>query len=159
MSDQRTLQALLRSDLNAFVEKATQTIDQSTPFLPNWHIEAITYHLELCGEGKIDRLITTQPPRSLKSICVSVAFPAWMLGHDPRRKFTCVSYSNEFAAELARQFRLVIDSDWYRELFPGMRPARDTAFELVTTKGGGRYGTSIGGTLTGRGACTRKSPL
>jgi hypothetical protein len=47
---------------------------------------------------------------------------------------------------------MVIDSDWYRALFPAMRPARDTGFELVTTAGGGRYATTVGGTLTGRGA-------
>ena len=33
-----------------------------------------------------------------------------------------------------------------------MRPARDSGLELVTTAGGGRYATSVGGTLTGRGA-------
>lgn len=33
-----------------------------------------------------------------------------------------------------------------------MRLARDSGTELVTTAGGGRYATSVGGTLTGRGA-------
>jgi predicted phage terminase large subunit-like protein len=63
-----------------------------------------------------------------------------------------VSYSNEFAAELHRQFRMVIDAPWYRALFPAMRPAKDSGTELVTTAGGSRYATSVGGTLTGRGA-------
>ena len=31
-------------------------------------------------------------------------------------------------------------------------PAKDSGAELVTTAGGGRYATSVGGTLTGRGA-------
>jgi predicted phage terminase large subunit-like protein len=44
------------------------------------------------------------------------------------------------------------DAPWYRALFPGMRPARDTGSELVTTAGGSRYATSVGGSLTGRGA-------
>ena len=56
------------------------------------------------------------------------------------------------AAELHRQFRMVVDAAWYRALFPAMRPARDSGTELVTTAGGGRYATSVGGTLTGRGA-------
>ena len=56
------------------------------------------------------------------------------------------------AAELHRQFRMVIDAPWYRALFPDMRPARDTGTELVTTAGGSRYATSVGGALTGRGA-------
>jgi hypothetical protein len=55
--------------------------------------------------GEISRLLINQPPRSLKSICVSVAYVAWLLGHDPGRRVIVVSYSNEFAAELHRQSR------------------------------------------------------
>jgi predicted phage terminase large subunit-like protein len=102
--------------------------------------------------GDISGLLINQPPRSLKSICVSVAYVAWLLGHDPTRRIIIVSYSNEFAAELHRQFRMVIDASWYRALFPAMRPAKDSGTELVTTAGGSRYATSVGGTLTGRGA-------
>jgi predicted phage terminase large subunit-like protein len=54
--------------------------------------------------------------------------------------------------ELHRQFRMLIDSDWYRAAFPAMRLARDSGLEAVTTQGGGRYATSVEGTLTGRGA-------
>jgi hypothetical protein len=82
----------------------------------------------------------------------SVAYVAWLLGHDPTRRVIVVSYSNDFAAELHRQFRMVIDAPWYRALFPGMRPAKDSGTELVTTVGGSRYATSVGGTPTGRGA-------
>ena len=63
---------------------------------------------------------------------------AWLLGHDPTRRVIVVSYSNDFAAELHRQFRMVIDASWYQALFPGMRPAKDTGTELVTTAGGSR---------------------
>jgi predicted phage terminase large subunit-like protein len=103
-------------------------------------------------DGSISRLLINQPPRSAKSITVSVAYVAWLLGHDPTRRIIVVSYANELAVELHRQFRMVIDAPWYRELFPAMRPARDSGYELVTTAGGGRYATSVGGTLTGRGA-------
>jgi predicted phage terminase large subunit-like protein len=75
-----------------------------------------------------------------------------LLGHDPSRRIIVVSYSNEFAAELHRQFRMIIDAPWYRAVFPAMCPARDTGTELVTTAGGSRYATSVGGALTGRGA-------
>ena len=83
---------------------------------------------------------------------MSVAYVAWLLGHDLTRRVIVVSYSNEFAAELHRQFRMVIDAPWYRALFPGMRPAKDFGTELVTTAGGSRFATSVGGALTGRGA-------
>ena len=61
----------------------------SQPFLPakpmsrTWHIEAIAWQLERVRRGEIRRLIINMPPRSLKSIAASVAFPAFVLGHDP----------------------------------------------------------------------------
>jgi predicted phage terminase large subunit-like protein len=48
--------------------------------------------------------------------------------------------------------RMVIDSEWYAKLFPHTISAKETGLELVTTRGGSRYATSVGGTLTGRGA-------
>jgi predicted phage terminase large subunit-like protein len=150
MSD--LLAALLRTDLRYFVRKVFNTILPGTTYLPNWHIDAIVYQLMRLDAGEHQRLLINQPPRSLKSICVSIAYVAWSLGHDPGRRIIVVSYSNDFAAELHRQFRMVIDAPWYRALFPGMRPAKDTGTELVTTAGGSRYATSVGGTLTGRGA-------
>src|SRR5437763_12985041 len=152
MNEAAVLATLLRSDLRFFIRKCFQTILPGTPYLPNWHIDAIAHELMRVRAGETPRLLINQPPRSLKSICVSVAYVAWLLGHDPTRRVIVVSYSNEFAAELHRQFRMIIDAPWYRALFPAMRPARDSGFELVTTCGGGRYATSVGGTLTGRGA-------
>jgi predicted phage terminase large subunit-like protein len=154
MNDHVVLAALLRSDLHFFVRKSFQTILPGTTYLPNWHIDAIVYQLMRVHAGEISRLLINQPPRSLKSICASVAYVAWLLGHDPTRRVVVVSYSSELAAELHRQFRMVIDAPWYRDLFPAMRPAKDSSTELVTTAGGSRYATSVGGTLTGRGADT-----
>jgi predicted phage terminase large subunit-like protein len=152
MNEHAALAALLRSDLRFFVRKSFQTILPGTPYLPNWHIDAIVHQLMRVQTGDISRLLINQPPRSLKSISVSVAHVAWLLGHDPSRRVIVVSYANELAAELHRQFRMIIDASWYRALFPAMRPVRDSGSELVTTAGGGRYATSVGGTLTGRGA-------
>ena len=152
MNEHVVLAALLRSDLRFFVRKSFQTILPGTDYLPNWHIDAIVHQLMRVQAGDISRLLINQPPRSLKSITVSVAYVAWLLGRDPSRRVIVVSYANELAAELHRQFRMIIDAPWYRALFPAMRPARDSGSELVTTAGGGRYATSVGGTLTGRGA-------
>jgi hypothetical protein len=152
MSDAAVFASLLRNDLRFFIWKAFQTIVPETAYLPSWHVAAIVYQLMRVHRVELSRLLINQPPRSLKSICVSVAYVAWLLGHDPTLRVLVVSYSNELAAELHRQFRMVIDAPWYRALFPAMRQARDTGTELVTTAGGCRYATSVGGTLTGRGA-------
>jgi predicted phage terminase large subunit-like protein len=152
MNQHAAFDAVLRSDLRFFIWKSFQTIWPGTPYLPNWHVDAIVYQLMRVQAGDTSRLLINLPPRSLKSLCVSVAYVAWRLGHDPTRRVVVVSYSNELAAELHRQFRMIIDAPWYRVLFPKMRPAKDSGAELVTTAGGCRYASSVGGTVTGRGA-------
>ena len=118
----------------------------------NWHIRAIAHALNEVRRGRIKRLIITLPPRHLKSITASVAFPAYVLGHDPSKKIVCVSYSNELAVKHALDCRAVMKSGWFR-LFPECRISSDknTEWKCLTTMRGGRFATSVGGTLTGRG--------
>jgi hypothetical protein len=106
------LQAVLRTDLQFFIQKTFSTISPGDSYMRNWHIDAITHRLMLVHKGQNRRLLITQPPRSLKSICVSIAYVAWLLGHDPSHRIIVASYSGEFAAELHRQFRLAIGSEW-----------------------------------------------
>jgi predicted phage terminase large subunit-like protein len=151
-NQQVLLRALLHQDLSSFTGKVCETLSPAGTFEPNWHINAITHQLNKCLDGRKRRLIISQPPRSLKSITVSVAFAAWALGHNPSLNFLCVSYSSDLAAHFHRQFRQVVSSHWYRALFQNMRLIRETDLECVTTKNGGRIALSIGGTVTGRGA-------
>ena len=123
-------------------------------FLPNCHINAMTYAAQRVIDGKLKRLIVTVPPRHLKSIIFSVALPAFLLGRDPTERIICVSYSNDLAIKHANDFRAVLNSSWYRRIFPETRISRDkdTQTETMTTLRGYRMATSLGGTLTGRGA-------
>jgi predicted phage terminase large subunit-like protein len=83
----------------------------------------------------------------------SVALPAFILGHDPTKRLIVVSYGTELSTKHAIDFRAVINSSWYRRVFPGTRisKAKNTESEVMTTAGGYRLATSIDGTLTGRG--------
>jgi hypothetical protein len=73
MNEHVALAALLRSDLRFFVWKSFQTILPGTPYLPNWHVDAIVHQLMRVQAGAASRLLINQPPRSLKSISVSGA--------------------------------------------------------------------------------------
>jgi predicted phage terminase large subunit-like protein len=148
----RVLRALLRTELRYFIRKVFATVSPGETYLHNWHVDAIAHQLIRIRSGESRRLLINQPPRSLKSICVSVAYVAWLLGHDPTRHVIVASYSGDFAAELHRQFRMVIASEWYAAVFPDLYLAKETGLEIVTSQGGSRYATSVGGTLTGRGA-------
>jgi hypothetical protein len=94
------------------------------------------------------------PPRSLKSQLVSVAFVAWLLGHDPTLRIICVSYGAELSEKLASDCRTIILSAWFQRMFPRCRlaPKRQSLGNFETTAGGGRFSTSVGGVLTGFGA-------
>lgn len=143
----------LRNDLAAFIHRTFQTVAPGQDFLMSWHIRAIAWHLEQCANGTIKRLLITLPPRHLKSISASVAFPAWLLGRDPTMRVICASYSAELANKHARDCRGVMEAPWYRQAFPYTALGRNKNAEMdfVTTRGGYRYSTSVGGTLTGRG--------
>jgi hypothetical protein len=148
-----TANAICREDFYSFVRVMFPLVSTSGPLLPNWHIQAMAHSLDQVRRGKTKRLIITVPPRYLKSICASVALPAFLLGHDPTLRIICVSYSEALARSHSNDFRALVNSDRYREIFPRMRvsPQKDTETEVKTTARGYRYATSVGGTLTGRG--------
>ncbi len=117
------------------------------------HLEVIANKLEACRQGKIRRLIINVPPRSLKSLAASIAFPAWVLGHNPAAQLLCVSYAQDLSDKFARECRGVMTSDWYKWLFATrLGSQKQSVGEFVTTANGSRLATSVGGVITGRGA-------
>lgn len=153
MTDRRTvLRALLRQDLPSFTAKCFATLEPGRAFRDNWHIHHIGWQLKRVADGEVRRLAITIPPRHLKSICVTVAYTAWAMGHDPGLKVLAVSYSDELAHLHATAFRTVVESPWYRDLFPKFEVARVRKSEVATTAHGFRYAASVGGSILGRGA-------
>ena len=152
-TDRALLHAILRRDFAVFVRKTFQTLSPGQTFIPGWYIRALAYQLQRLLRGEIKRLIINLPPRSLKSMTTSVAFPAYVLGHNPTRRIICASYSGELAHKLSNDFRSLIASPWYRSVFPAATIGRykDSETEIELTRRGSRLATSTGGTLTGRG--------
>jgi predicted phage terminase large subunit-like protein len=145
--------ALLRLDFYAFIERCFLQLNPHTDFLPNWHIEVMAAKLEACRQGKIRRLIINIPPRHLKSLCGSIALPAWCLSHNPAAKIMCVSYAQDLSDKLARDCRSVMTSNWYKATFgTRLSSKRQSVQEFVTKEEGCRFATSIGGPITGFGA-------
>ncbi|MES0863737.1 phage terminase large subunit [Ruegeria sp. SCPT10] len=143
----------MRQKFPSFLKKAFPTVSGGEQFAESWHHNAIGYQLQRVADGENRRLIVTMPPRYLKSITISVAWVAWMLGRDPTLKFVCVSYSGDLAQKHASDCRAIMQTEWYRRIFPNTRLKRggNSEMDFRTTKGGGRLSTSVGGTLTGRG--------
>ena len=145
--------AACRKDFVSFIRKSFHVLNPSAKFCMNWHICRIAYVLEQVRLGTIKRLIITVPPRSLKSIMCSVAFPAFVLGHDPTKRLIVVSYSADLVIKHSIDFRAVVNSEEYRAIFSGMRISamKNTQTEVVTTRNGFRFAVSVDGALTGRG--------
>ena len=144
---------LLRHDLCAFNHRSFLELNPQTPFLPSWHIELIAAKLEEVRRGTCKRLIVTVPPRHLKSHEISIAFPAWVLGHEPTKQILSVTYAQDLSDNLARKSRTLMTSPFYEGLFDTrLSKGREAVSDYETTDGGYRLSTSVGGVLTGRGA-------
>jgi hypothetical protein len=144
---------ITRLHLGVFVQRVFAELNPGVAYLDNFHIQIIVNELEKTRLGELQRLAFALPPRSLKSIIISVAFPAWLLGHDPTARIICVSYGQDLADKMAHDCRQVMQSDWYRRLFPAtvLAPKRQSLGAFETTLGGGRFSTSVGGVTTGFG--------
>lgn len=153
MSDARLLRALLRDDLAAFVEKTFVTLEQGVAYQDNWHIQHLCWQLDKVARGDVRRLIINVPPRSMKSITVSVAFSAWLMGRDPTKKIMAISYAEDLARKLSVDTRSVMETAWFRAAFPAFAFAgRPRNLELGTTLGGYRFAAGMNGSILGRGA-------
>ena len=96
ISPQEAANALLERDemrksLAPFIKKSFETIDPGALYAHNWHIDLISEYLEACYYRQIKKLIINIPPRFLKSICVSIGFPAWAFGQDPTERIISAS--------------------------------------------------------------------
>jgi predicted phage terminase large subunit-like protein len=153
VDERRVLDAITRQDFETFAKRAFRELHGGQSLTDNWHVRSICWHLEQIRIATINKLIIAMPPRSLKSFLASVAFPAFVHGHDPGRKIICASYAQALSTKHHNDYRTLLKSPFYREIFRGTRvsPEKDTEGETVLTAGGMRLATSVGGTLTGRG--------
>ncbi len=145
-----------RSDFLTFLGQAFKQTDATATFAPNWHLQAMAEHLNAVARGEIKRLMINLPPRYLKSICASVAWPAFLLGQNPGSRIICASYAHQLAIKHSQDCRAIMQSGWYRGLFPHTRllPGENTSKKYLTSARGFRLATSVGGGLIGEGADT-----
>lgn len=149
---QEQFDALCRTKFSIYFQKAWQELDPS-PYSHNWHIDCISEHLEYVERGDIKRLIINVPPRTGKTLLGNVAFPSWVMGRNPSTSVLGISYAQRLSEKIAYKQRNLMESKWYKELFPNCRldPKYAQKTSFLTTEKGGRFSSSVGGTLTGEG--------
>lgn len=153
MSEKLVLKYILKNNLPFYVQKTFNHINPKSEFYSNWHIDLICDYLKEIENNSFNRLIINIPPRSLKSICVSVAWTSWLLGHRPESRILTSSYSQNISNKLSQDTRFIIESEWYKKLFPETRISKkqNQKSKFLTTKYGFRFSTSVGGSVTGEG--------
>jgi hypothetical protein len=92
-SRQRRLDAYLRNRYDAFLYKAFRTVSPGAELKWNWHIGLMAEYLEACRRREITRLVINIPPRTLKSIATTVAWPAFLLGKNPATQIMAASWT------------------------------------------------------------------
>jgi predicted phage terminase large subunit-like protein len=100
--------------LRHFFTDAWKVIEPATPFLPNWHADAIAEHLQAVEDGQISKLLINVPFRTAKSSFVSVMWPAKTWTAKPTLRWLTGSFALKLAIRDSLKMRRLIDSPWYQ---------------------------------------------
>ena len=134
-----------------FTQQAWHIIEPSTPLLWNWHLDTICGYLEGCYHRKINRLIINVPPGSLKSILVSVMFPAWVWIKDASQRFLGVSNIQDLAIRDATRTKRIITDEWYQERWPlELKTDQNAKTNYENSKSGFRISLGMTANITGK---------
>lgn len=112
--------ALVEADLLSrsfadFVRAAWHVIEPGRELSWNWHIDYICTHLEAVSDGRILRLVINIPPRCMKSLLVSVLWPAWVWTRKPEHQFLSFSHNDKLSTRDAAKSRRLMASKWYQD--------------------------------------------
>lgn len=142
------------NDFRQFVKRGWHVVEQKHRYIHNWHIDAISDHLVAAYDGEIKRLGIMVPPRTMKSLTVSVFGPAWLWLRDPGAQFLTASYGGELSMGFAVQSRDLIRSKWYQDRWSDkfeLKADVNQKTRYANNFGGQRLATSVGGIGTGEG--------
>ena len=117
--EQDLVQIKCEGSLEQFTKAAWHIIEPGTKLVWNWHLSTICGYLEAFHKGDIEkRLIINIPPGTLKSILVSVMYPAWSWIDAPEKRFLTVSNEQGLATRDALRMKQIITSEWFQSKWP-----------------------------------------
>jgi predicted phage terminase large subunit-like protein len=144
------------STLAGFVRAAWPILEPAKPLLWGWHIQAICDHLEAVTAGKIKYLLINIPPGTMKSLLVSVLWPAWEWGPAglPGKRYLTTSYEIGLAVRDSTKMRRLIESKWYQDAWGDkvkLTPDQNAKGNFCNTAAGTRVARAINSTTGARG--------
>lgn len=129
-------------------------VEPATEYVPGWHIDAISDHLEAVTRGWIRNLIINIPPRHMKSLQVAVLWPTWAWTWQPALRWLFSSYAEKLAIRDSVKSRRLINSPWYQARWGHvfrLTGDQNEKMRFENNKTGYRIATSVGGSATGEG--------
>lgn len=142
------------ASLLEFCRQAWHVLEPATRFVEGWHLAAVCEHLEAVSKGQITRLCINMPPRHMKSLAVSVFWPAWTWTLQAQRRFLYASYARALSVRDSLKCRRLVASPWYRERWGEsfqLRKDQNAKDRFENSATGFRLATSVGGQATGEG--------
>lgn len=152
-NETKAIRYMYQHDPRMFLQMAFRILHPGVEYHHNWSIDVLGEALARCHRRETTRLIINMPPRSLKSICASVAFPAWVLGVQPESKIMCIAGHRGLAYEHHDLSRKLMTNPRFRSLFPHVC-VQESTNSLKLAQGGFRAAFTPSGAMTGRGADT-----
>jgi predicted phage terminase large subunit-like protein len=137
-----------------FVREAWHVLEPAQPFVDGWHLDVIAAHLEAITAGRITRLCINVPPGTMKSLMVSVFWPAWEWGPGgrPHTRYMATTYREDYTKRDCRRMRDLVASEWYQARWGDVvRLNRVGELSFANTATGNREGVPFGSLTGGRG--------
>lgn len=123
------------------------------PLIDNWHIDALSEHLQAVAEGRIRFLMINIGPGYAKSIIASVMFSAWLWVRNPETRVIAATYASALTIRDSIRTRDLITSKWFVDTFnpqwEAWRIVKENEDWLSNSKHGERRALSVGGKATG----------
>jgi predicted phage terminase large subunit-like protein len=139
--------------LAEFVRLGWHVLEPVARYVHGWHIDAICEHLEAVTAGTIPRLLINVPPGTMKSLIVSVFWPAWEWGPCgmSSMRYLTTSWKSDFVDRDARRMRDLVASEWFQAHWPEVQLVRAGETSFSNTATGNREGMAFKGLTSGRG--------
>lgn len=109
-----------KNSLSAFVKAGWHILEPTTPLAWGKVLDVLCGELEqiFFNPGFQPRLMINIPPGAMKSLLVSVFYPAWVWTMEPSHSFTGVAHEQGLAVRDARKMRILVESEWYQARWP-----------------------------------------
>ncbi len=143
-----------KASLRQFIKQAWHIVEPKTIFKSGWHLDAICDHLHAVTDLEIQNLLINIPPRHMKSLAVSVFFPAWEWITYPEFRYVFSSYAESLSKRDSVKCRRLIQSLWYQSRWGGkyqLTSDQNEKLRFENDQTGMRLATSVDGLGTGEG--------